>query len=254
MADDAGRLRSLNLVLDLLEAIHARGAAGVSEVARAVGMSKGAAHGILTNLMDRGYLTCSPEKTYQLGIRLWELGFSAQKELGLRDTARSELEALAADTNESTHLSVYDAGEVLYLDKVTSQHAVQAYSRIGGRAPAYCVATGKALLAFQPGEEIDRVAATLQQHTPKTITDPDRLRSILAEIRSANYAVNTGEWRADVVGAAAPIIGSSHVVLGSIGVSGPVYRFTLDDVAGAVPRVVEAAQKVSKKLGSRLGG
>lgn len=244
------RRRSLNHVLDILEALHLYGPElGVTEIARAVGISKGAVHAILTNLEARGYVRRTASRRFQLGIKLWELGFSAEKELGIRDAAGPHLLELTDRTGESTHLSVYDAGEVLYLDKVSTPHAVQAYTTVGGRAPAYCVATGKALLAFQGDEEIARVATGLEAYTSKTIVDPATLTEALEEVRRRDYALNFGEWRPDVIGVAAPIRGFSGTVLAAVGVSGPLFRFPPERAEAAVPDVRAAARAISNVLG-----
>ena len=66
--------------------------------------------------------------------------------------------SLVEETGESVHLAIYDSGEVVYIDKREGSQAVRAYSHVGGRAPAHCVATGKALLAFAGEAEWVRIA------------------------------------------------------------------------------------------------
>ena len=91
--------------------------------------------------------------------------------------------ALAERTSETVHVSVLDGAEVLYVDKVESPQPVRAYSRVGGRAPAYCVATGKALLAHAPDGVVAELSAALVRYTPRTITDPEALRKELRRVR-----------------------------------------------------------------------
>lgn len=244
------RLRSLNQVLDVLEALHRHGPElGVSELGRLLGTSKGAVHAVLSNLEARGYVRRTPGRRYQLGIRLWELGFSVERTLGLRDTARPHLQQLTNSTGESTHLSVYDAGDAVYLDKVSTHHAVQAYTHIGGRAPAYCVATGKCLLAYQDDAEVQRVLADLHGFTEKTLTSPVEMAAQLQDIRLQGYATNSGEWRSDVVGVAAPVKGFTGHVLAAVGVSGPIFRFSLEKAHAAASEVMSAAAAISGGLG-----
>jgi IclR family transcriptional regulator, KDG regulon repressor len=243
--------RSLNQVLDVFEVLHVHGSGlGVTELANLLGTSKGALHAVLSNLEARGYVRKTTDRRYRLGLRLWELGSGVEKDLGLRDAARPHLEELTRLTGESTHLSIYDSGEVLYLDKVTTPHAVQAYTTIGGRAPAHCVATGKCLLAFQDDAEIQRVLADLPKFTDATITNAGQMAAHLEHIRQEGYATNTGEWRADVVGVAAPIKGLSGTVVASVGVSGPLFRLAESDPHAMAELVVKAANTISRDLGT----
>ncbi len=103
--------------------------------------------------------------------------------------------SLADKTGETVHLSVFIENVVVYIDKIDSPQPVRAYSQIGKSAPAYCVATGKVLLAFQSEGVIARVCESLEQHTSRTITDPEELQRELARIRQLGYAINRGEWR-----------------------------------------------------------
>lgn len=245
-------LHSLNHALDLLEQLaHEEGDLGVTELAARLGLSKAAVHGIVANLESRHYVRKTPATMrYQLGHRAWELGVAAGERIELRGIARPHLTALTALTHESSQLSEYDGGEVLYLDKVASPNPVQAVVRTGGRAPAYCVATGKVLLAFQASEEIDAVCARpFVRYTEHTITDAKVLRMQLEKIRARGWALNRGEYRGEIVGVAAPIRDFSGQVIASIGVSGPSYRFNVKHAESFARDIVSAASAISMKLG-----
>ena len=246
------RLRSLNSSLDVLEALSEAGPnVGVSELSRTLGLSKATVHVILTNLCARGYVVKDPATArYGLGLKAWEVGTVAIGSLELPAIARPQLQALADRTGETSHLAVYARGEALYLDKVASLNPVQAYTRIGGRAPAHCVATGKALLAHQSPAEIDRLCGLgLHQFTPLTITTASRLRDELEAIRSTGVAINRGEWRQEVVGVAAVIRDHRGEVIAAVGLSGPSYRFSVERALALGPDVRMAADTVSSGLG-----
>jgi IclR family transcriptional regulator, KDG regulon repressor len=246
------RLRSLNSSLDVLEAMSEAGPnVGVSELSRTLGLSKATVHVILTNLCARGYAVKDPATArYGLGLKAWEVGTVAIDSLELPAVARPQLRALADRTGETSHLAVYAQGDALYLDKVASLNPVQAYTRIGGRAPAHCVATGKALLAHQTSAEIDRLCGLgLRRFTPLTITTAEKLREELDAIRSNGVAINRGEWRLEVVGVAAAIRDHRGEVVAAVGLSGPGYRFSVERATALAPDVRVAADAVSSGLG-----
>ncbi len=254
MSDQPRRiLQSLNLSIDLLELLAREGRAlGVTEIATLMGISKASVHGILSNLAARDFIERDAlSSAYRLGRRLWELGMSAGNQMEIKQIAREYLAALTEITGESCQLSEYCArNEVLYLDRVTSPNPVQAYIRVGGRAPAHCTATGKVLLAFQPPEEIDAVCnSPLTAYTPLTDTDPARLRKELEQIRETGVSLNPGEYRGEIVGVAAAIRDRSGEVIAAVSVSGPQYRFPLERAAQFTGEVARTALLISEKLG-----
>jgi DNA-binding IclR family transcriptional regulator len=246
-------LRSLNLSLDVLELLAAEpDKLSLSAIALRLGLSKAAVHGILSNLVTRGYVQRSGDNNrYRLGHRMWELGIAAGERIELRKLADDDLQSLTRLTGESSQLSEYcTSGEVLYLHKVNSPNPVQAYVEVGGRAPAYCVATGRVLLAHQSQSEIEAVCEKpLTAFTPNTVTDPKHLREELALIRERGYAINRGEYRGEIVGVAAPVRNHLGAVVASVSISGPSYRFGITRAKSFAPAIVAAALSISRKLG-----
>lgn len=168
--------------------------------------------------------------------------------------ARPCAEALAKRSRETVRLAVLDAvdpAHVVYIDKVDSSHAVRAHTRVGDRAPSHCVATGKALLAFNP-EAVERLEGRqLPRFTGRTITDHDRLARELARTRERGFSVNRHEYREDIVGIAAPIRSHEGYVVAALGISGPAYRLPAARIEALTPEVVEAAAGISERLGFR---
>jgi DNA-binding IclR family transcriptional regulator len=246
-------LRSLNLSLDVLELLAQEPEKlSLSAIAARLDLSKAAVHGILTNLEARGYVRKSDDNyRYSLGHRIWELGIAAGEGIELRKIAEEDLLSLTKLTGESSQLSKYIArGEVLYLHKINSSNPVRAYVEEGARAPAHCVATGRALLAYQTDAEIDAVLAEpLIAYTQHTITDPVRLRGELARVRKQGYAINPGEYRGEIVGIAAPVRDHRGEVVAGVSVSGPSYRFNVTRAKSFAPAVMKAAESISRKLG-----
>lgn len=224
---------------------------GVTEVATELGLSKPSAHRILRTLTSAGYAKHDTTNgTYSLGVRALLLGSMTSSRLDLRTIASPLLTKLRDATQETIHFSIYSRGDVVYVDKLESPQPVAAKSYIGGRAPAYCLSTGQALLAFQESREIERVlSGPLEAVTPKTITDPDKLRTRLGEVRKRGYAVNRCGWRAGVCGVAAPIKDHRGMVVASVGVCAPETRFTSLRVKRLTREVLATATLISEQLG-----
>jgi DNA-binding IclR family transcriptional regulator len=154
-------------------------------------------------------------------------------------------------TQETVHLSILDGGSVVYVDKIESAQPVRAYSVLGGHAPAYCVATGKILLAHQSQEFLMRHLTNLEAYTAATITDLPMLKAELARAAANGYAMNRGEWRESVGGVAAPIFDAFGAPAAAIGISGPLERLSAKRMKELAPAVQEAALNISRAMGYR---
>lgn len=177
------------------------------------------------------------------------MGSAVLAKLDLKRHAEHVMEALADATGESVHLSVRDRDEVVYVHKIEGRNPIRAYTQIGGRAPIYCVATGKAMLAFQSDEYILRVSQHLASHSPNTITVPQQLLKELKLIRSQGYAVNIGEWRAEVSGVGTSIFDSAGQVIAAVGISGPTERFDTRHIHHCAELLCDAADTIMAGLG-----
>lgn len=222
----------------------------VQEVASNLGMTKSNAHRTLQTLAHAGYIERDVTSgSYRTTLKLFELGIRQLARVDIRQSAAPSMRTLADATAETVHLSVLDGCDVLYVDKIESPQPVRAYSMIGGRAPAYCVATGKVLLAYQDDDYFERHPIEITRHTAKTVADTDALRAELDKVVAAGYAFNRGEWRATVGGVAAPIFDGFGAVVAAVGISGPLERLTQKRMRAFVPAVLEAAAEISANLG-----
>jgi len=239
-------------VIELLA--HSERPLSLTEIAEALDLVKSNVHRLLQGLTQTRYIV-RDESTlkYSASIRLWELGSAVLLKLDLRRHAEIIMESLAMSTDETVHLSILDEDEVVYLHKVESMNPVRAYTQIGGRAPACCVATGKALLAFRSNEYLHRIASKLVPQTKTTIIDADEFFSEIARIRKIGYATNMGEWREGVYGVAAPIFDGSGNAIAAIGLSGPKPRFTSVKVREFAELLVTAATDITANLSGHAG-
>ena len=153
----------------------------IDALAARVGLTRSNTHRTLQTLIHAGYVIKDDEGGgYRGAVRLFELAARQLAQLDVRKLAAPYMRTLADQTGETVHLSVLDGFDVVYVDKIDSPQPIRAYSMIGGRAPAYAVATGKALLAYQSDGYVERYADQLQRHTPATIVTMPLLRTSCA--------------------------------------------------------------------------
>lgn len=232
-------------------------ACSVSEVARALGLGRSNAHRTLQTLLACGWAEQDASTSaYRPSLRLFELGTLVGAAADTGALVRPHLAALAALTGETIHHARLDGAEIVYLDKWDSPLPVAAYSRVGGRAPAACVASGKALLAAA-GLDIGQLRARLgrlQAHTPHSILDFVTLHAELARTAARGYAENREEWRLGVCGLGAPIFDSRGEPVGAVGMSVPSIRFARSHARELAARLLATARDASVALGFRPFG
>lgn len=237
-------------VLELLS--RSERALSLTQIGHELQMAKSNVHRLMQALVETGFVVREEAGgTYIPSVKLWELGSAVLGKLDLRRHAESQMEALMDATGESVHLSVLDGTEVVYVHKLDSADPVRAYTQIGGRVPAHCVATGKVQLAFGRPHALQAACDSLRRHTPHTITDRARFLEDLGQVRSHGFAINRGEWREAVWGIAAPILDSCGFVMAAVGISGPASRFREDVLASWSDAVVATASEISDALGGR---
>jgi DNA-binding IclR family transcriptional regulator len=251
-------VQSLERGLEVLSVVSTAGQpVGITDLSRRLGLAKGSIARLVATLVEQNCLVRDPEAgKYRLGMKIWELGHRALAGLDLHDIARPAMAQLHAETRDTVHLSVLtDAGDMVFLDKIDSTKGIRPDTQLGAHLPPHAVANGKAVLAFRPKAEIDKIlSGKLRRYTEFTIVGKNELRTALDEIRHLGYAVNYGEYRADVSGVAAPILNHTGMAVAALGVSLPTPAVKRDLAASLAHLVVKSARDISLALGHRTDG
>jgi DNA-binding IclR family transcriptional regulator len=224
----------------------------LSDLAARSGLPVSTAHRLVGELVGWGALERGSDGRYTLGLRLWELGALAPRALGLRQCAMPVLEDLYEATHENVQLCVLEGLEVVFIERISGRQAIGVISRVGGRLPAHVTSGGQVMLAFAPpAVRRKALAGPLPAYTNRTITDPDRLRAALAEVRRSGFVVCDGHVTLDALAVAAPVRGADDTVVAAVSVVVP-------SVPGAdgplIPAVVAAARGISRSLGAPSAG
>lgn len=222
------------------------------EVAEAHQLGRSNAHRTLRTLVASGWVVQNASSSgYRASMRLFELGALVEGTGDLKASLRTHLDSLARSSGETIHLAVLDGAEIIYVDKIDSPLPVAAYSRIGGRAPAYCVASGKALLAARELDtsQLQHLLGVLRPHTPNTITRIKALHEELAQTGRRGWAENREEWRVGVCGLGATVFNARGEAVAAIGMSVPTMRFAKVRARALARQTMNCALEASKALG-----
>jgi DNA-binding IclR family transcriptional regulator len=194
----------------------------VTEIARRSRLHVATASRLVASLVDLGLLVRRPDRRVTVGVRLWELASRASPALGLREAAMPFLEDLHAVVGHSVQLGVLDGAEVIFVERLIAPGAVVNFTRIAGRLPLHASSSGVVLLAHAPGELQEEVlAGPLERFTARTVTTPERLRGLLADVRRQGAAVLPGHLHEDAAGVAVPVRDAAGTVVAALSVVVP---------------------------------
>jgi DNA-binding IclR family transcriptional regulator len=238
--------------LGVLEALAEVEEAGLTELARRVDVSSPTLFRILATLVGSGYVQKTADSRYRLSLKTWELGARVAGRIAIRSVALPRMEALVAEINESPHLAVLQGDGVVIVEKAECHQPVRVDTYVGQRAPAFCSATGKAILAYEPPARLDAILADANQRfTERTIYKRPDIERELEQVRRLGYALNRGEWRQGVSAVAVPLRDRDGQVPASLSLTLPTERFTDAALERFVPALLRAAQAISTDLGAR---
>ena len=224
----------------------------VKDISQKLGLSKSTAHGLIKTLEHRGYLQQNPyDLKYKLGLRLFELGHYIANQLDIGQIARPFIKELVDELKETVHLVVRQQDELVYVEKEEGPQTLRIYSHVGKRAPMHCTGVGKAILAYQDEEEIDRILSTvpLQAFTKNTITDKDKNQEQLQTIRESGYSIEDEEIELGLTCIGAPIFNHNGNVTASLSCATPKMRLTDERLPEVIAGVKKTAAKISGSLG-----
>ncbi|MGW7646338.1 IclR family transcriptional regulator [Streptomyces bobili] len=230
---------------------HAHPALSLTDISRRAGLTLTTAHRLVSALTEWGALERDASGTYHVGLRLWEVAALAPRGLALRQAALPYLEDLYEATHENVQLAVRDGSEVVYTEWLSGHSAVGVRIRVGARWPLHVTGVGLALLAHSPPEVQEAYCeAPLAACTDHTLTDPVRLRRVLAEVRRTGVAVSSRQVTEDALSVAAAVHGADGTVVAAVSV---VVPYADARVPVLVPAVRLAARGISRALGWQPG-
>jgi DNA-binding IclR family transcriptional regulator len=233
----------------------AQGELTLAELVRSVGLNKTTTYRLLTALESEGLVQRGPSgEGYRLGPELMALGSRALGASDLRHAGRGELFALAQATRETASLEVLVGPHALILDEAMGSHLMGTTPSLGTRWPAHATATGKTLLADLSEEELIGLLPQLPAQTPKTITELAVLRRELVRVRERGFATNVEELEPGYMAAGVPVRAQGGRVVAALGIGGPRLRLSPERLAEMAKPMIEAAARISERLGHRPAG
>ncbi|WDR07234.1 IclR family transcriptional regulator [Devosia rhodophyticola] len=243
-------LKSLTKVSRVLDCFStSRRALSLAEICTETGYPRSTAHRLLAAMREVGFIEQDRGRdTYRLGLRLFELGSVVLANHDLNREGHAIVDALHRLTNRAVHLAVFDGLRAVVIQR--SEAEPMLATTMVENSPAHCTSVGKAILAYQSGEIVQRVIATgLERYTETTITDPAELADELDQARTRGYAIDNGEHQPGLRCIGAPIRNQAGLVFAGLSVSAPAWQMPVDELDDLGRVVIYHANLISQRLG-----
>lgn len=249
-----GGVQSIGRAFAILEEVaRNRDGIGLADLSKRVGLHNSTTFHLVKTMVSLGYLRqIKDSKRYRVGRPLFALAAGALDEMEMVSMATPVLDDLARETSESSHFAARMSDAVVVMARTPGPGAFQLTDRVGVVRPAYCTALGKVILAALRPDQLDRYIERIELKplTSKTIIEPQRLRREIEDVRRAGIAFDDGEFDNEVRCAAMPVRDFSGQVVGAIGISGPVWRLSIQALQNHARILGESARRLSEAFGA----
>ena len=221
----SSQVKSATRTLDIIEYVVAHDRALVAqEIAIALGIPVSSLSYLLGTLVERGYLARDGRR-YSAGPGLQRLqarsgGFS------LAERAAPLVRTLRVQLNETTSFFIRSAWDVEAIVTETSEQALRYAVPTVARLPMHAFASGKAMLAALPDDELDRYFAESERtrFTPSTVTAEKALRREIEQTRKSGFSLTDEEFSLGIRGIGRVVTVGGEAV-GALSVAVPKARF-----------------------------
>jgi DNA-binding IclR family transcriptional regulator len=223
----------------------------LTEICKQVGIHKSKGHSILNTLRQFGFVEKDPRaKTYSLGPALIFLSRHVLDNLHYPEIVAPFLDNLAKETNGTALFGLIYGEHLLVVGKREGNQNIGFSIRLGHRFHITLGAHGKAIVAFMPEADRERILSKKRVYfhgLDISRLNMKRLREELTKCRQLGYAQDVGEITAGVNFVSAPVFGVQGKIIGCIILIGTFGNRLIQKYG---PRTVDVAREVSYKLGA----
>jgi DNA-binding IclR family transcriptional regulator len=222
---------------------------GLTEVVAACGFPKPTVRRLLLGLLAQSFVMQNADGKYEFGNAVIDLAARSLRHLTLSEESRPILAALRSKVTGTISLGRFtDHGltTITQIDASASAFLVSPTSA----APLYATAAGKAVLAFMPRPDVERlVPARMEPVASRTVASLGDLLQELEVVRARGYAIEDEEAQDGVRAVAVPIRTFAHRPIGAISVASAAKLVSIPELTRMAPYIVAAGDEISQRLG-----
>ncbi|MGN6162672.1 MAG: IclR family transcriptional regulator [Marmoricola sp.] len=224
----------------------------LDRIARAVDLPRSTAYHLINAMIEEGFVAhLTDDRCYGLGVAAYEVGTGYARQAPLQRIARRPLAALVDQLGQSAHLAVPHGRDVLYVLEERAPGRPPLVTDVGVRLPAHLTASGRAILAALPANQVRALFpdkdAFISRHATGPST-PSALRAVLSETRQRGHATEDGEITPGFASVAVAVLDHNRVPVAAVAVTYPA------DAAAPTRVIVDAVTATGALLTRRIHG
>lgn len=224
------------------------GEPGLTQIARAVKLDKATTHRMLVELERFGFVEQdAATRCYRLGNAPVRLAHIRESRYPFLDVVLPQIRRLAAETNETVHISRFISGRLATVHVTESTHANRVTLPSGVILPLHATASGIAFLSALPMPERNALLGdSLEAFTPRTLSSRTVLDQTVEEAAERGYSSSQSGFDIGVSSVAAPILDNRNHPIGTVAVAGPETRMSPREIERYGAMVAQTARDVTR--------
>ena len=224
----------------------------LKDISAITGINQPTAYRLLNTLKEFNLIE-QHEVSYSLGRGFLKYEGIVLNSMEIRRICLPYLEELSNNLKLNVNLAVLDDNEVIYVARAETPYCTYGYFHIGMRRPIYCTALGKVLVCKTPEVVSEVFKRDVNRYTLNTITDADTFLKEIEKVSLQGYAVDLEEWNNGINCIAAPLYDATGKIIAGISISGPTSMYSVEKLMEYVPILIDYANRLSARMGSRGG-
>jgi len=223
----------------------------IAQISHHTGIPRAAARRSLHTLSKLGFVAADDARRFFLRPRVLSFSHAYLSSSPLAVLAQPILDRLGESLHEACSLGILDGDEIVYLARSASSRIMSPALNVGRRLPAYCTSIGHVMLAHVPPEELDAYLARAKfyPYTEYTLTSPEKLRSLLRDVRESGFAFASQQMESRLCTLAVPVRDTGGNFVAGINVILQGRLVAANDMAA---RFARPLQDAAMELGSLL--
>ncbi|WP_422021440.1 HTH-type transcriptional regulator BhcR [Roseibium sp.] len=245
-------IKSLDRAMAVFEHLSTQSGVSLSALSDQTGESTATLYRILFTLETRGLVELDQaQQLWHIGPAAFIVGARFLRRTSLVERARPILRELMEETGETANLGIQKGDQVLFVSQVETHASIRAFFPPGSLSPLHASGIGKALLAFMPDTQCEKIlkSSKRERFTSYTLCDAALLKADLAQAQTRGYSIDGEEKNLGMRCIAAPVFNHYGEIAAGLSISGPTSRVTEDKIQSFGSAVMSAARRLTSALG-----
>ena len=241
-------IKSIQNAFEIIECLHLKGKAGVSELSSSLNLPKTTTHRVLKTLKNLNIVNQDNDEVYSLGYSMFKYAQGIEHDQALINTAQGPMQFFSNETGETINLGIFLDEEVLIIhSSVGDSYTLQP--SLSQSSPLYCSGMGKVFLSkFKDDRLKEYFDKDLKKRTVNTITNQEDYKKEKNKFLENKLAYDNEEYEYGLSCISTAVYNEDGDIIAALSVSGPSSRLKYKGVERLENLLLETSQAITKEM------